>query len=286
MQDAMEWIKVLWMNNGDNALQKYVNLGREYNIDITTCNCMKDCRCRLHDPLESWDAVMLNMEVKIISCNEKASSKGLLNAIQSIKGIPCFIVTAENQIDEIAKYSLEAHNKEPYFLNNETEVLFEHIRIEVSKSLERRYAKLCDFCGEKEFKKILTLIDRADIRTDTSIPNRCRQMLEWVKDSNIFESELKGLSLNDFSRYMGNAINLPEYVKRSLHACVSISNQGSHFTDTTKMISGGDAPYLTKSLIYDLLNILDWCASQNGNIFIPKYKTDKTNKHDWKQFEN
>ena len=138
----------------------------------------------------------------------------------------------------------------------------------------------------KKFKNILTLIDRADILTDTSIPNRCRQMLEWVKDSNIFESELKGLSLNDFSRYMGNAINLPEYVKRSLHACVSTSNQGSHFTDTTKMISGGDAPYLTKSLIYDLLNILDWCASQNGNIFIPKYKTDKTNKHDWKQFEN
>ena len=273
----MEELKVLWMNNGDDNIQKYVVLGKKYNINITTCGCMRDCRHKLDNVLESWDAVMLNMEVKTTSCNVKASSKGLLDAIQSIKGIPCFIVTAENQIDEIAKCILEAHNKEPYFLNNETEVLFEHIRIEVSKSLERRYAKLCDFCGEKELKKILALIDRVDIRTDTSIPNRCRQMLEWVKDSNIFESELKGLSLNDFSRYMGNAINLPEYVKRSLHACVSISNQGSHFTDTTKMISGGDAPYLTKSLIYDLLNILDWCASQNGNIFIPKNKTDKTN---------
>ncbi len=283
----MEGIKVLWMNNGDNALQKYVNLGREYNIDITTCNSMNDFKCRLHDPLESWDAMMLNMEVKTTSYDEKASSIGLINAIPYIKeGIPCFIVTAENQIDKIAKFFLETHKKELYFLNNETETLFEHIRIEVSKSLERRYAKLCDFCGEKELKKILPLIDRADIRTDTTIPNRCRQLLEWVKDSNIFESELKGLSLNDFSRHMGNAINLPEYVKRSLHACVSISNQGSHFTDTTKMISGGDAPYLTKSLIYDLLNILDWCASQNGNIFIPKYKTDKTNKHAWKQFEN
>lgn len=286
MQDAMEWIKVLWMNNGDDTIQKYVALGKEYNINITTCGCMRDCCHKLDDSLERWDAVILNMEVKTTSCNEKASSIGLADAIKSIIGKPCFIVSTENQIDELAKFSLHILKKSPYFLNNETETLFEHIRKEVSQSLERKYAKLCDFCGEKELKKILALIDRADIRTDTTIPNRCRQMLEWVKDSNIFESELKGLSLNDFSRYMGNSINLPEYVKRSLHACVSVSNQGSHFTDTTKMISEGEAPYLTKSLIYDLLNILDWCASQNGNIFIPKYKTDKTNKHDWKQFEN
>ena len=70
----MEEIKVLWMNNGDDTIQKYVALAKEYNINITTCGCMRDCWHKLDDSLERWDAVILNMEVKTTSCNEKASS--------------------------------------------------------------------------------------------------------------------------------------------------------------------------------------------------------------------
>ena len=60
----MNKIKVLWMNNGDVELEEFAEKGKDYNLSITTCRCMTDCRHILNDINNRWDAVILNAEVK------------------------------------------------------------------------------------------------------------------------------------------------------------------------------------------------------------------------------
>ena len=41
---AMDKMKVLWMNNGDESLLDYIGEASHYNITITTCNDVAECR--------------------------------------------------------------------------------------------------------------------------------------------------------------------------------------------------------------------------------------------------
>ena len=73
------------------------------------------------------------------------------------------------------------------------------------------------------------------------------------------------LSLNDFSYAFGLSYNVPIHIKRSIFACTSVIQSGSHDTDINKIIEQGKAPYAAKTLIMELLNVIEWCSQQNPN---------------------
>ena len=54
---------------------------------------------------------------------------------------------------------------------------------------------------------------------------------------------------------------VPLYIQRSFHSCVEISNNGSHREEVFNAIRSGKAPFLVRSTVFDLLNILQWCAT-------------------------
>ena len=71
-----------------------------------------------------------------------------------------------------------------------------------------------------------------------------------------------GSNLADCSRALG-AQNMsdiiPVHIQRSLHTCVDVTNPGCHRTECDSAVKEGRAPYLIRSLVFDLLNILYWC---------------------------
>ena len=58
-------------------------------------------------------------------------------------------------------------------------------------------------------------------------------------------------------RYMEEII--PVYIQRAIHSCVEITNPGSHRSETDSDVRDNKAPYLVRSLIYNMLDILYWC---------------------------
>ena len=67
-------------------------------------------------------------------------------------------------------------------------------------------------------------------------------------------SNLNACSIMLCQPYMETII--PVYIQRSIHTCVAITNPGSHRTKTDSDVKDGRAPYLIRSLIYNMLDIL------------------------------
>ena len=108
--------------------------------------------------------------------------------------------------------------------------------------------------------------DNEDFDTDTSIPNRVRQIIEWIMryfdGRGLLSIPFTGTNIAKCSSSLGEIPQLvPIHVARSMHFCVEVCNNGSHGDEIIANIAGGEAPYLNKSLILNLLNILQWCPS-------------------------
>ena len=79
-------------------------------------------------------------------------------------------------------------------------------------------------------------------------------------------------------RYMEELV--PVYIQRAIHTCVDITNPGSHRSKTDADVKDGNAPYLIRSLIYNMLDILYWCKDlpikSMRNVTIRRVEMTKT----------
>jgi len=287
----MDKIKVLWMNNGDEDLLKYVSIGKNYNMEITTCKCMTDCRHYLADKNNRWDAVILNAEIKNFP-DEKPNVTNLYKAVDVIKNrkaIPWFLVTTKGIRNKAVILGVLSDKERYYNIMTEYKELFEVIRIKVSSSPHNyvldKYADVCSFCNHPDLVKLLENLEfpPKEMEKNVTIPNTCRGLLEWLETSEIFKKY--NLSYKDISYRLeekrqheielhkkdkNKMITIPPHITRSFHFCCEVANDGSHekgMTLTKKSIRDGRVPYLNKSLILNLLNILHWCALQDKDTF-------------------
>ena len=73
-----------------------------------------------------------------------------------------------------------------------------------------------------------------------------------------------GSNLSECSRMLGQRYReelIPVYIHRAIHTCVDITNSGSHRAKPDEHVKDGKAPYLIRSLIYNMLDILYWCKN-------------------------
>lgn len=287
-------IDVLWMNNGDEELHEYIAKGETHHLSITTCLCMTDCRHKLDDKNTRWDAVILNAEIKTIP-NEIPNEQNLPQAAEEVKkrNIPLFVVTSkELQFEAFIKQIVP--DKRIYNIETESDTLFDAIRIKVSNNpkivAREKYGVVYKFCPDVE--GLLIKLENEDIKQDVTILNECRKILEWIKNNTLFsdmnisdeirknliEKNKKNvpqrtygeLTLNNFRYAIGGSRKVPIFVQKSFNACLSTANPGSHILktdDVNEVIRKGNAPYVTKTLIYEMLNVLYWCASLNDKTF-------------------
>lgn len=297
------------MNNGDKSFLDYIELGNNYQIDITPCKCMTDCRHLLNDLYTKWDAVILNAKINDLP-NEKPSVYKLGNAYNDVvKKVPCFVVTPNEHINKAILSTSIPKGERYYNLEKEIKDLFDIIRIKVSNNptnhVLEKYDKVCSFCDLTELVDLLLIVEHHSIlslKEQAEIPNKIRTVLEWlkedsplfmgkrlspfikkalknptikVKDSIRFCEYYSELPLNTFSRaFETSQVGVPVYVHRSFYACVSSCQPGSHYknsdgTDESvrQDIKNGHAPYLIFALIFELLIILNWCASLDEKTF-------------------
>lgn len=114
-------------------------------------------------------------------------------------------------------------------------------------------------------------------KKNTDLFNRMRKVLGSIKQAleksgYPYFTETKGdFSFNSLSRHIGNDTNIPVYIQRAFHTLTCISQDGSHGeAESPRLVVDRDvsnlkAPYLLRSCLFELCNILIWLDSLNKN---------------------
>ena len=291
---AMDNIKVLWMNNGDESLLDYIGEASQNNITFTTCSTVSDCKDLVEHKSKEWDAIMLNADYKWE--NSKGVKKrsvniyGNLLSIINIFCLPLFVVTDNERLGSWTIKTFKDYGQPIYLLNDQHLLLGKIIQDESKNpefKIRKKYSVVCEYCNNPHLMNLLLKLEKGgvDFPKDTTIPNECRDVLEWIKvnsplngkvipykimkmidnditcPSDFYCDTYDKLTLNEFSRAVDKTNYIPEYVKRSFHRCCSVSNEGSHLSEIDDLIGKNKVPYVNATLIYDLLNVIYWCAT-------------------------
>lgn len=290
-------INVLCITNSRNNVQAFIDNETDFNVKL--CDNVKECVEILKHEKGVWDAVLISD-----ICKSKPDSIARVNNMSDASNdiryfeLPYFFFTERDKFsvyDEIV-FDIILKGKKPYHINNDKQVLVAALKEEVSllpiSKIKTKHWTICDFVDDPVTQNYLTsLLVRLEgndetLENDSSIGLPVRKVLEWLKyyskvmkgkkvgdfDVELRESDkfstddyLSKLSWNNFSLTFDRSTIVPEYIKRSVHACIRIANEMDHGHELDKLIATHNAPYATRALIYDLLNILYWCASIGKN---------------------
>ena len=92
-----------------------------------------------------------------------------------------------------------------------------------------------------------------------------RAILDWLmvqlNEYGLLAVKHNGANLNACSVYLGKkelSDYVPVHIQRSMHSCVEICNNGSHRIEIFNYVQSGQAPFLIRSTVFELLNLLKW----------------------------
>lgn len=148
---------------------------------------------------------------------------------------------------------------------------------------QKQYKDVLDVAkrlSDDTWEKLLILlleITANNEKKNTDLFNRMRKVLGSIKQAleksgYPYFTETKGdFSFNSLSRHIGNDTNIPVYIQRAFHTLTCISQDGSHGeAESPRLVVDRDvsnlkAPYLLRSCLFELCNILIWLDSLNKN---------------------
>lgn len=276
MEDQMK-LNVLWVD--DMPTDEFMNEAFEYGLSITPAKSVNTGLFLLKDKSAVWDAIILDANCKITDDEqEQPSLKALKEAINQLvhmrTEIPWFVYTGgDYEGVEHLEYMIKERSYDDrlyYEKPKQRYELFDNIKKAVDNSgayiVRQKNATVCSFYKDYDLVKLLIESESEDFETDSTVPNRVRQIIEWImryfEERGLLSIPFTGANIARCSVALGDIHQLvPIQVARSMHFCVDICNDGSHDMEVSANLVSGDAPYLNRSLILNLLNILHWCPS-------------------------
>lgn len=286
-------IKVLWIDDEcrdefGELTEKgltFVEYAYDKEIDITAVTTyVEGIKLIKSQPL-GWCAVILDIREQ--RATEGNAADGYLNARREIERFQAerhqkepyiFTLSGEKRYHELdSLIPKEGHcSKRVYDKNHANyKILFDDIRKirELSElyKLQEEYAELLNIAsklGEEADSRLFSIMYPIFVLNETKDPkwlNEIRKYLEkfvfpCLKEKKFFPDSCT--SMNECSSYIGKESEAPEYIKRSFHSLIRIVQEGSHGkTDSDNDVRYGQAPYLLKSCIFELLNIVYWIKS-------------------------
>ncbi len=127
-----------------------------------------------------------------------------------------------------------------------------------------------DVCGEETWQKLLKVlyeITIKDVKNNPALFNDMRKILEDISEGlkqlgySYFSETKDNVTLNNLSLYVGKDTSVPEYIQRAFHTLVRVVQDGSHSQKVDEDVRNSRAPYLLRSCVYELCNILIWMRS-------------------------
>ena len=272
--------------------EEFVNYAYDRGIMITPMLTYKEgIEAIKNNPLK-WCAVILDIHSQKATTgnpsdgfDEAREEIARFQAVHNQTEPYVFVLSGNKQYqtDSSILRRLPYCSKNIYDKNGDYELLFKDIlKIQNVSNLYRcqsQYSDVLinakDFCGCDTWKKMLQLLYEItvnNVNNNPSLFNDMRKILEDIMEGlkqhgySYFIDTKEKLSLNNFSVYIGKDSTIPEYIQRSFHALVRVVQDGSHSNTVQTAnrmevdidVSNLKAPYLLRSCLYELCNILIW----------------------------
>jgi len=264
---------IIWIDDEWDLMTSFkTNCLLRYNIELTPFKTQKDGLDAYAQNPQYWEAIILDAKVLDESLNERPDIKSLNKAITRINkefDVPFFISTG--QPDYISDVLFESLFSGYYKKGTDDEKLCLDILKSVEEKAQRqimnRYQEIFSWLPREMYGEVislLTIIEKGDSR-NTNVFNNIRKILDWIMTElnryGILALDFNGSNLNDCSRFLSsNELQefVPQYMQRQIHSCCTISNEGSHRLVADEDVRTGTAPFLVRSTVFELLNILMW----------------------------
>lgn len=278
----MKRYKVLWID--DDPKEEFMNEAAEYDIDIEVALCHNEGVRLLQSTQTNWDAIILDANCKISSKNEMPSLYSLGESIRHIdhlcktdRFIPYFIYTGGGYegydlLTTFVPRNRDWDDREYYNKPSQRYELFDNLKKaadnQICTQIKHKYDNVFSWIPiSDDILKILRIIENNET-TNASIFNDIRKVLDWVMDycnkCGVLPVRFSGSNLGECSMFLGKREMtdfVPLHIQRSFHSCIEIANNGSHRLEIDKAVKSGEAPYLLRSTVFELLNVLYWCKS-------------------------
>lgn len=274
----MSKYKILWIDDKWEELDSFKDVCElpENGFEMVTCTNAEEGMEIYEANLEEWSGVILDAKVykgkgdAIDRIAGLAYSVNRINELKYKRDIPYYIYTGQPDTASGTAFA-EQYEGRYYEKDRDEDKLIADIKNNADRLEEtqivHKYQLVFDNWPESKHDliQILKAIEHDDW-LDNSIFNAIRKILSDVVvrlyNCGYCSVEHDGSNLGECSKVLGDRNMsgiIPVYIQRSLHTCVEVTNPGSHRSECDSAVKDGKAPYLIRSLTFDLLNILYWC---------------------------
>lgn len=270
-------LNILWVD--DIPTEEFMDEAYKNGLNITSARSVNRGLSLLKDKSVVWDAIILDANCKLNDDEqEQPSLKALKKAVEELvhmrTDIPWFVYTGGdyNGVEHLEYIIKEREYDDRLFYEKPKQryELYERIKIVVADrdifAVKKKYSDVCNFYKEPDLIALLLRYESEGFETDKNVPHSVRLIIEWImrylEGVGLLPIPFTGINIAKCSSSLGDIPQLvPIHVARSMHFCVEVCNNGSHADEIVGYIISGEAPYLNKSIILNLLNILQWCPT-------------------------
>ncbi len=274
----MSKYKVLWI---DDQWQKMISFKEvcelpENGFEMVCSTNSEDGMKIFEDHLDEWSGVILDAKVFVSSKSEVDRLKGMQNSIERInelrsrREVPYYIFTGQPDLIS-SSYFAEQYEGRFFEKDRDEGKLIATIKQNADNlyntQIIHKHQAVFD-CWPERKKELLDILSALENESwqDTSLLNDIRKMMEDVMEKlckcGYCTIKFRRTNLGECSAMLGKpdvSEIIPVYIQRDIHLCVAVTNEGSHRATIDSYISNNLAPYLIRSLIYSMLDILYWC---------------------------
>lgn len=274
----MSKYKILWIDDKweDQDSFKEVCELPKHGMEIVPCKYSDEGMRLFEQYLEEWSGVILDAKGLTDKNSKLDQLKALTYCLRKIhelshrREVPYYIYTGQPDTASGTAFA-EEHYDHYYEKALDEERLIEDIKRNADEladiQIVHKYQTVFDAWPKSrhDLIRILEILENEDWRNN-SVHNDIRKIItdviELLYDKGFCAVQHNGSNLAECSidickRYKEEII--PIYIQRSIHSLVDITNPGSHRTVADADVKDGTAPYLVRSLIFEMLNVLYWC---------------------------
>ena len=273
--------KVLWVENEPEKLRNFKrDIEEEGEIELVVLKDAMSASAYLEDNIEKLSGAILDIESFKTPGEEEETDisfgrvRDTLNRLEYRNKIEFFAFTGKGKYlkdkkDFEERFGCRILDKNYQSIEAEDfikEIVGRHIIAKISS----KYSSA--FISEDiqlDLLKVLMVLERQEWR-NTGVFNDIRKIMDWVMgycyQIGLSPIKFDGSNLTECSKIMGSGEMaekglVPIYVQRCMHSVVSIANQGSHRLSIDQDTKNGRAPYLVRSTVFELLDILHWLGT-------------------------
>ena len=272
--------KVLWIDDECNTSygRDFIGQAEQDNVDITAFESHEEGILFLASNMINIHAVILDAKVKhkkndtVTGLEGLRASRDKLIEINKNNYLPYFIFTGQPdyQTNTIFKESFG-----DFYIKGVDNVrliaeLIEKVEKKEEYILQKKYKDVFEistdeYIGTSNREKIFRVLNgiKNNHTNNPTYFNEIRKIMESLflccNDKGLFPHDC--IEMNARSTFLGKKemqTYVPVYIQRNIHSVVQISQDGSHRLSIDKDVTDGKCPYLLKSTVFELLNILLW----------------------------